>query len=364
MRMTSKGQISKIQFFFLIFQSQIGIAVLTMPYSVYQKAQTDSWISVLIAGMVVQCIILIQWSLSRRFPLKNSFEIMQTLLGKKLGMLVSLLYCIYFISIAGIILSLYSNVVTDWLLPNTPQWIVKLLMIGIGIYAAKENLRIISRFFVLASIVIVFMIPLVLFSFKTENFLHVLPVGVSGLFPILKGAHQAILPLQGFEIYSIIFPYARFSSISKLKVISLSNLIATLFYIFLTLACIIFFSAHELETTPQPVLYLIKSFGFKLIERPDIFFTSLWIVTVSTSFISYLYSASKGLKSVFSTYSRKTFVYIIAFSSLLISLTWNEEFEVDFLASLLLNAGLMFTIIIPFLLLLVSLLFKKKEVSY
>lgn len=362
--MTSNGKITKLQFFFLIFQSQIGIAILSMPYSVYKKAQTDSWLSIIFAGVFIQLIILIQWFLARRFPSKNLFEIIMSLVGRKFGILVSLFYCIYFISVGGAILSLFSNVITDWLLPYTPQIIIKLLMISIGIYVVKENLRVISRFFVLSSIVLIFMIPLVLLSFKTENFIHLLPIGASGLLPIFNGIHQAILPLQGFEIFLVAFPYVSSNSFSKVKLISFSNLVSTLFYTLLTIACITFFSAQEMETTPQPVLYLIKSIGLKLIERPDIFFTALWIVSVSTSFMSYLYSTSKGFKSILPKFSRRIYVYIIACICLVVSLKWNERLEVNDLTNFILNLGLIFTIIIPFLLLITSLLFKKKEMSH
>ncbi|MEH6945222.1 GerAB/ArcD/ProY family transporter, partial [Bacillus sp. JJ722] len=152
--MTAREQISKTQFFNIIIQSQIGIAILTLPYQSYQSAKYNGWLSVLLAGIIIEVIILLIWLLARKFPSLHFFEVINLLLGKKIGGAVCLLYVIYFIIVSGIVLSLYSNIVSEWLLPYTPQWITKVLMVSIGIYVAKDSLQNISRFFVLCTLVL------------------------------------------------------------------------------------------------------------------------------------------------------------------------------------------------------------------
>ncbi|MEH6945183.1 GerAB/ArcD/ProY family transporter, partial [Bacillus sp. JJ722] len=132
-------------------------------------------------------------------------------------------------------------------------------------------------------------------------------------------------------------------------------------YTILTLACFLFFSAHELERIPEPVPYLIKSLKLTLIERPDLFFITIWIVMVSTSFMNNIYAASKGLNSIIVKLDRKLFVYISAICSLIISLICNLKLEVERLSNLFSDFGLIFIIGIPLVLLFISLTFKKQE---
>src|SRR5699024_5947219 len=42
---------------------------------------------------------------------------------------------------------------------------------------------------------------------------------------------------------------------------------------------------------PEPVLYVVKSFAFKIIERPDLLFTAIWIVLVATTIMIVFFNA-------------------------------------------------------------------------
>ncbi|KZE64274.1 hypothetical protein AWM68_14385 [Fictibacillus phosphorivorans] len=356
-----KIQISSFQTFFLVIQSQIGISVISLPYFVFLAAKTDSWISVLIAGFIVQLIILMNWALLKRFPERNVFEIIKHVLGNRLGKLVIVFYVAYFILVASVVLSLFSLAIKSWLLPLTPQWVIKLLMVLIGIYIAKENIRIISRFYVLASVVIFMFIVLMFYSFRFGNHYYLMPIGISGVTPILKGVKEAILPFIGFELFMVVYPNINATDGTKLKVFTLANFFVTSFYTLITLACLAFFSPDELTLIPQPVLYLIKSFSFRIIERPDIFFTSFWIVLVATSFMSYLYSLSRGLKSVYISFYRKWYVYLGGMISFTLSNIYNQKIEVSKLSNLTSVLSLVFIVILPFILFMLTMFLKKRE---
>lgn len=357
----NKIQISSFQTFFLIIQSQIGIAVISLPYHFFLAAKTDSWISIIIAGIVVQLIIIMNWLLIKRFLERNLFGVIKQLLGNRLGYFLIMIYVIYFILVATVILSLFSLAIKSWLLPLTPAWVIKLLMVLIGVYIAKENLRVISRFYVLGSGVLFMFLVLMFYSFSHGNHYFLLPVGDAGTSAILKGVKEAILPFIGFEIFLIVYPNIRASSGEKLKVFTFANIFVMSFYTLITLACLAFFSADELILIPQPVLYLIKSFSFRIIERPDIFFTSFWIVLVATSYMTYLYSISRGLKGIYISLYRKWYVYFGGVVTFILTNIYNSKIEVGKLSSLTSILSLILAVIVPFLLLLLSLLLRKRE---
>lgn len=55
---------------------------------------------------------------------------------------------------------------------------------------------------------------------------------------------------------------------------TIANLCTTLFYLFITLICFMFFSPRELNIIPYPVVYLLKTLSFGIIERTDLLFLS------------------------------------------------------------------------------------------
>lgn len=56
---------TKTQLLFFIIQTQIGVGILSLPYSVFQRAKQDGWMSILLAGLVVQLLILLFWMLAK-----------------------------------------------------------------------------------------------------------------------------------------------------------------------------------------------------------------------------------------------------------------------------------------------------------
>ncbi|WHS75926.1 spore germination protein [Bacillus cereus] len=357
--MNPKYQLSGLQFFFFIIQTQIGIAVLSLPYAVFQHARTDSWLTVLLAGICVQGCILIMWFLAKRFPKDTIFEITKIVFGIRLGQLVTIAYVVYFIMIISTILSLFSNIIQLWLLPNTPSWIPKLLLLCISVYVAKDNIKIIARFLVLTAIFLFFFLFIAMYALKYANFFYILPVGKDGIDSIFKGVHEGFLSFLGFEIFMILFPYIQTNATTKLRIAFAANMFTTFFYTILTFICLVFFSPKEMEIVPQPILYLIKSFEFKIVERPDILFTSTWIILISSTIMSYLYGASLGLQYMYEKYKRKTFVYLVSLISFIITLIFNTPAEAHILSHIVSKVGLVFSLGLPFCLLIFSLVFNK-----
>ncbi|MGE7332040.1 GerAB/ArcD/ProY family transporter, partial [Bacillus thuringiensis] len=135
----------------------------------------------------------------------------------------------------------------------------------------------------------------------------------------------------------------------------------TCFYTFLTLACTLFFSPKEILLIPQPVLYLIKSFELSIIERPDIVFTSSWIIIVSSTIMAFLYAASKGGAHILHSYHRKTCTYFGACIVFFITSVCNKSPLLPFLSKIVSTSGLLCAGVLPTLLLLLSFLLKKDE---
>ncbi|MCM3766709.1 spore germination protein [Neobacillus niacini] len=354
-------QITKLQMFTFLIQTQIGVAFLSLPHEIHNYAKGDSWMSLLLTGVFMELFIIFYILLTNRFPKQHLFTILESVLGKIVGRCLTLIYAGYFLLTGTTILVLFVSMLKKWMLIYTPYWVILLLMVSIGIYIATENLQVIARFSFIATIVILTFIVVAPIAFKDGNLHYIMPVGDAGLMNIINGAAHATLAWQGMELFLLIAPFVISTGREKMKVFTLANLFITLFYAFITFTCLIYFSGNELVLLPQPVLYLLKSFSFTIIERPDLVLISFWIILVGTSFISYLYGASMAGAFLFKKWPRRSYVYLSAITCFVAALFFNSVQEITKLTKYVTYTGLIFLMVIPAALLFISFLFQKRQ---
>lgn len=318
--MNQTNKITAFQFYFFVLQSQIGIGILSLPYSLFNAAKTDGWISMLIGGILVQFVTLYHWWLIKRFPGKTLYEINTHLLGSVFGKILNIAYVLYFTLVASLVTVLAIDVLRRWVYHITPAWILILLFMLITVYFAKEDLTKISRFFVLVSFLLIILFLLTLTAYQNPDIRYLFPIGHNGLKTIFLGSKEGVISLLGFESLLILAPFIKTKEATKLKMVMLSNLTVTALYVYITITCYIFFSPDEFLLVPEPVLYLLKAIEYNLVERVDLVFLTIWVVSVLTSVITYTYIAGLGAKTVLQTKSHRPFIPVICFLIFAISL--------------------------------------------
>lgn len=353
-------KISPFQLSLLLIHGQIGVGMITLASDVHADAKTDSWISVIIGGIFIQIIIFVFGFLTKRFPNDTLFEMTINIFGKYIGKVIVFLYTIYFMFVGAILLAKYIVILKTWMMPLTPKWILAILILIVGMYAAKENLHVISRVLIIATSIIFVFLGFVIYAFKDANITYVLPMGNNGTVAILKGAFTTMLAYQGFEYMLFIAPFTLANNKQIVKTITIVNIFVTLFYTLIVLVTLLFFSSEELKLIIEPIFYLVKSFSFSIVERPDLMFTSLWVVLVVTTVIILFFIISLGLQTVFVKGTRTIYVFIAIVISFVISHFIDGEYEVNKISVIFTPIIVSFSVGFPVLLLLISYVFNKK----
>lgn len=295
--MAKTNSLTNRQIFFLMTQTQIGFGILSLPNTLQATSKGDGWISVLMAGVMIQLVLIMLWLLLKRFPRLTYPEITQFVLGKQVGKFVNLIIYIYFIWAATFVLLQFTSIIEEHLLISTPYWVIGLLIILTCTYAAISDIRIIARFFGVISIVFLFLFGISFFSFLLPMELHhILPFGSSGLKNITLGSRDSMLTLLGFEVILFLYPLAEKKGTDFLKVISWANVFVTGLTAYFVLLCILIFSEAFLEEIKYPVIYFLRPLHFQMIDRIDLLFISIWIVPLAASIIIFIYLASKSLR--------------------------------------------------------------------
>lgn len=359
--MKKHEQIELYQLFFLLVHVQIGVSVVTLPYDIHLVAKGDSWISVLLAGIIIQIIILLFGIVIKRHPKDHLFQISEKVFGKWLGKIFSLLYTIYFILLGVFILNKYALIINAWMMPLTPSWILISLVVFVGLYMVTTELAIIARFLVLASFIFVIYIAFGFYPLKDANITYILPIGNTGAKDIVKGIYPAILSFVGFGTFLTFAKYTNGKALQKIKVASIANAFVTFIYLFIVLITLLFFSPEEIILVPEPVLYVVKSFTFKVIERPDLLFTSIWVVLVITTYALFMYVASLGVQEIFQMRKRRTATYICVAASSLIGISFKGTYTLVTFTNTFEKASLIFSIILPVIIVFYVLLFGKRS---
>ena len=358
--MTNK--ITKFQLFFILIQCQIGVGLLSLPHAVQETAKGDGWISTLIAGVVVQVMLVIYWQLLKRFPTLIYTEITQKIFGIFLGKLLNIVIYLYFILVGGLATILFIKLINLWLLPLTPGWIISLLILTACVYLAISDLKMIARFFVLVFSLILLLWFLSLLSlFTPKEIQYVLPIGSSGIKNIVMGSNNSLLAMLGFEGLLFFLPFVIENKKGVFKTISLANLFITLFYTYFIFITLISFSTDQLAQMREPVLNILRAITYKVVDRVDLIFLSIWVVPMATSIISYLYFASKSLNLKKKHYQKV--VLLNGFLLFLITLIPHDDAFISMFNKYVsyLSYGVVF--VIPTLLLILSILLKRHEMS-
>lgn len=353
------SKISLHQLYFLIVITQIGVGVLSLPNSVFLIAKNDSWISVILAGFIVQIILIIIWKVDQLTKGKDLLEITNQLFGKGLGKFFQVIYLCYFLSVGTIILILYNEVLKTWVFTHTPKHLIIGLFVIVSIYLVVSGLNVIASFFVLVSILIIVLLISVSVALKESHIFYLFPIGINGFINIFKGTKECFLAMLGFELCFLFLARTKASNKEKLTVITIANITVTFIYTFITFVSILFYSPDELKLVPEPVLYMMKEYTFIVLERVDLIFLSVYIVVVVTTYSSYLFAASNALKHIISNHTKYT-TYGAGCITFIFAILPKTHLQIEEITKYIGFSSIGFILIVPSLMLILIIFFWKR----
>lgn len=355
----TEKMMSTRQLFLFIIQAQIGVGVLSIPFKLSKTAQGGGGITMILTGVITQIIILMFWGLLRKFPGLNLFQICLRLCGPVIGRGLIACYIAYFILIGANIMISAVRVLQRWMMDATPTWILLALFSIMTYYLAKEKLTVLARFYALSSILFIPLIIFVSYGLTQAHFEYMYPLMEAGIWNILKAMKDTTISMYGFEVILVIFPLIDATDKKKLRMVSMSNLFVTLFYTFVVCTCLMVFNTGQLRLIPEPVLYLVKSLNFYVIDRADVLFLPIWSITIVCSITSYAYSASIGLTQLFKQKDHRVFTPFVSaavFAICLVPATPIANHHLDVVAE---YAAYLFVFVLPLIMTIGSLFIKK-----
>ncbi|MGG1553711.1 GerAB/ArcD/ProY family transporter [Paenibacillus ferrarius] len=345
----------------LISNIILGSGILTLPRVAAASTHTpDAWLAVIGGGLLTIAAGTGMALLCRRYPDRTIYEFIPHILGRAGGFVYSLAIICYFLSSASFQVRSMAEVSGYFLLEGTPSWVVISIFIWVGLYLMIGGIEPIARIceLILPPTVLILLVLLFL-SIRTFEWNHILPIGGSGVLPVLHGLKSTSLAFSGVE--AILFLTAFMSNSSKsVKAVIAGIITPMIFYaaiVFLTIGAL---TVDGTIARTWPLMDLIRSFaipGF-IFERFESLLLITWIMQIFTSFTISYFGASLGLVCLFGISLKRGLFMLLPFLYVMICLPRNFE-ELSRCGEFIGNTAIWLFGGLPWILLLVSMMIEK-----
>lgn len=352
-------KISITQLFCLVILTQVGIHVLSIPYHESRNSGYDSWMSILLGGIIAQVVILIIYQLGKSYDDRPLPQYLSAIIGKPLGSVLNLLFALYFVESSLIVVVSYSDVINRWVLFETPWFVLIGVSLAIAAYIATSTLRSIVN--ITTTIMVMFLICsliIMICGMGEGDVRHLLPVGTHGFGSILKDTLPAFWAYAGYELLLYVFPFVKCHKKKDILIaMSLANGFTTFFYVLISVIVTYNFSESQINFIQEPMVFILRKFKWPVVQSLDILFMALWLsVTTVTAYV-YLFLSARYLAFVRGKEIRKhsLLVWLLAIVCFVIGL-WGTDRQWIFRFTTIHNTNtVIIIVIVPTILFLVSL---------
>jgi spore germination protein KB len=178
------------------------------------QAKKDAWISVIIAMSWAVLLFLMFSRILSLYPGKDLFDIIQILMGKFMGNIISILMIWYAFHLGALVLRNISEFTNVLVLPDTPVILPMSFFTILLIWVVKEGIEVLGRwseFFIW--IVFIVFISITLLSIPQMDPSNLKPILNVGIPLVLKGSFSSFMfPFGEGVVFMMVF-----SNIAKVK---------------------------------------------------------------------------------------------------------------------------------------------------
>ncbi|HEY8891101.1 MAG TPA: endospore germination permease [Clostridium sp.] len=321
-------------------------------------AKQDAWIAVIIA-ISWSILLLIMYSrILSLYPGKDLFDIIEILMGKFIGKIISILMIWFAFHLGTLVLRNLSEFTNILVFADTPVVVPMLFFTLLIIWSIKEGIEVLGRwseFFIWVVFIISLFITVLLIS--DMNISRIKPILNNGVMPLLKGAFSSFsFPFGEVVVFTMVF-----SNISKVRNFKKTFLLGLLLgggIIFLaTLRNLLVLGNETLSRMyfPTAMSTTIINLG-PMIQRLEITVVIAYLVCVFVKASICAFAVCNGIVKVFGLNDYKFIATPVSFLMLSFSfIIYKSTMEMSFWAfNVYPYYSFVFEVIIPFVIFILA----------
>ena len=266
-------RLTNIQFFMILFTILTGFVYVSFQAYIIDNGKRASWLIFIIVSIVIYLILIVYEKNYKYFVLGKVFSIIYLLYGC-IHISISIGYVVYIIS--------------TWLAPNTPSYVLLLMLLLPSLYASlsrpETTINLGVPFFIFIIIFIVFLLNGAKGFFLTNLF----PLEEGGMKGWMWGAIYSFNAYRNLECYLFLRRYVMKNQ--KISGLPLFLFFLALFfmYFFSIVIVMMYFSLNEFTVVSEPILYLLHAQEVTFAKRLDLIFIFMWILISILTLTNYI----------------------------------------------------------------------------
>lgn len=305
MRSDNEFTITSKQLIFIMIGAMLGSGILSLPRLAAKEAGQDAWLAVILGSLfplVSLCLIRLLYKTNKA---ESYAALCRTIGGRYLGGFFCIVLAVYSLSITAVLLRVFIEVISMFLLQETPMLVKLFLMLSACAYLASGNAKVLGR---VHEFLFYILLPLLLFSLpaviKNSDYLNLMPVFNYKISAYAKAALTTGFAFSGFELYLVFHPcVAREKEAFGASLYAL--LITLLLYIYYVVSSILVFGPELVQKFTWPTLRLLATAEVPIIERIEFLFIQAWIGVSFRPISVQYYTASNILSELLGLKSQK-----------------------------------------------------------
>ncbi len=350
-------KIGLLQFFTLTLLFELGTALVV---NLGMEAGKDAWISILIGNLIGLTVFAGYAYLYRKFPQLPLTAYVRKLFGRHVGAIISILYIILFLNLAGRNLRDGSSMLVMATMHRTPLFIIATLMVLSGAYVLHKGVEVLARtslvFAALVMFIGIFCSMMLMFS-GSINLNRMLPIFENGIEPVISSVvHQNYMfPFGEMIAFTMFMPYLNNAKKGP-WVIGVAIFVSGLLLSLTMVLNISVLGADIIKRSPLPLMPTISKISISdFIQRLDILIVMVLIIGVFFKMTVFFAAALIGISELFKIpYRRMVYpvALIILFSDMLNARSFTEH--IDEGGRLLYTVFPFFMVLIPVLMIIIA----------
>lgn len=295
---TIKEALSFAHVAILVYMTQTGVIVFSLPQIEAQYFGTNGWLSVIICSAIVTMNLLVIGLVYRIGKGKSIFECMEIALPKwTLAPLYIGLICVW--SMLGLmVVKEYVLIFQMMAFPTTHPMLLTLIVDLLILYLVTKGIYNIGKAASAFYWLIIWMLLLLLFFIGDFEWSRMTTFVFQGGESLKQGFIAMMTAFLGYELCMLLFPYAnRKTKVTRAAL--MGNGLLTFSYLALSIISFGFFSFQQLKVMLFPLLDLMAYIVFPFVERLENFFYGIFLFSIIVTATMYLWSATEAGKRLF-----------------------------------------------------------------
>lgn len=295
--------VSPFFLFFLIHGTQTGVGLLGFQSKIIEGAEQNAWISVVLVGVSFHILIFFVYFLLKSSKNGDLMSLHIQLFGRSIGNILNICFYCYTILLVSIVVRSYLEVLTAWVFPNTPLWVLSLIIMMIITNIVLGGFRVVTGICFWGVVIPSLLLFTLYFPLKYANWTNLLPLFNHGIHDYYISAKESLIIFLGPELLLIYFPFIKENRRSQ-RWVHVGLGYTTLLYLGITLITFVYFSKGQLEHTVWPTLIMSKIIQFSFIERFEYVYIFTWLLVILPACCVSLWGGVRILKESLKINSR------------------------------------------------------------